>query len=280
MSFSDEVIVSRQNQHIVKLVKLSDRKHREEMRLFRFDGVKLLCEAIGRQVSLDGVFVRAGSEAHLDERMRTLCGVGFDDLSCRVFRVSPELFDRISEEKSPEGVICVANYIDKFHKMIKIEEGNVLQPTGGATLLLESVRDPSNVGAILRSAAALGVTRVILSEDCADLYHAKTVRAAMGTLFSMPIDRVQDLPRAIDALRRNGQRVFAATLDDRALPLHEVTFAPGDCVVIGNEGHGLSEDTVAACGQSVYIPMKADVESLNAAVAAALLMWELGKALT
>ena len=279
MSFSDEVIISRQNQHIVKLVKLSDRKYREGMRLFRFDGIKLLGEAIRRQVSVDSVFVRAGSEVRLDERLRELCGVGFDDLSCRAFRVSEDLFDRISEEKSPEGVICVANYIDKLHKMIKIEDGNFSQPTDGATVLLESVRDPSNVGAILRSAAALGVTQVILSADCADLYHAKTVRAAMGTLFSMPVCRVEDLPETIRRLRRNDRRVFAATLDDRALPLDAVTFVSGDCVVIGNEGHGLSEDTVAACGQSVYIPMQADVESLNAAVAAALLMWELGKAL-
>ena len=278
MPMVHDVIASRQNQHIVKLVKLSDRKHREEMRLFRFDGVKLLCEAIKREVPLDSVFVRAGSEERLDARMGELYGLSMKDLDCDVFRVSEDLFDRISEEKSPDGVISVANYIDKFHKMIKIEDGNLQWPTDQPTLLLESVRDPSNVGAILRSAAALGVTHVILSEDCADLYHSKTVRATMGTMFSMPLCRVSDMPAAVRFLRGRGQRVFASTLNDHSVSLDEVTFAPGDCVVIGNEGHGLSEDTVDACGQTVYIPMQADVESLNASVAAALLMWELGRA--
>ena len=277
MPIIHDVIASRQNQHVVKLVKLSDRKHREDMRLFRFDGVKLLCEAMKRGVSLESVFVRSGSEARIESRMRELYGFSLRDLRCDVFPVTEDLFDRISEEKSPEGVICVANYIDKFHKMIKIEDGNLSWPCDQPTLLLESVRDPSNVGAILRSAAALGVTHVMLSEDCADLYHAKTVRATMGTMFSMPVCRVSDMPAAVRFLKERGQRVFASTLNDQSVSLNEVTFVPGDCVVIGNEGHGLSQDTVDACGQTVYIPMQADVESLNASVAAALLMWELGR---
>ena len=277
MRVTDEVIVSRQNKHIVKLVKLSDRKHREDMRLFRFDGIKLLCEAVRRQVPLDSLFVRAGAAERLDNRMRDLYGISLDDVDCRMFRVSEELFDKISEEKSPEGVICVANYIDKFHKMYKIEDGNFSWPSDASALLLESVRDPSNVGAILRSAAALGVTHVILSEDCADLYHSKTVRASMGTMFSMSIDRVSQLPCVVRRLQDDGHRVFASTLDENAKPLDTVTFKAGDCVIIGNEGHGLQDETVTACDQTLYIPMQAQVESLNAAVAAALFLWEMGK---
>jgi TrmH family RNA methyltransferase len=147
-------------------------------------------------------------------------------------------------------------------------------------ILLESVRDPLNVGAIIRSAAALGVGHLILSADCADVYHPRTVRAAMGPLFSMPITRVEDLAGSVAALRAEGRPVYAAALDDTALrlgsfPLHDGETAA--CAVIGNEGHGLSEDVIRACTRSIYIPMEADTESLNAGVAAALLMWELCK---
>ena len=155
-------------------------------------------------------------------------------------------------------------------------------PEDAPVILLESVRDPLNVGAIIRSAAALGVGHLILSADCADVYHPRTVRAAMGPLFSMPMTRVEDLAGSIRALRASGRRVYAAALDDTALRLgsseqkEEQGSAPA-CAVIGNEGHGLSEAVIASCDRSIYIPMEADTESLNAGVAAALIMWEIGK---
>ena len=100
----------------------------------------------------------------------------------------------------------------------------------------------------------------------------------MGTLFSQQIDRVDDLTVAIAALRADGRRVYAAALDERAARLDELDARAGDCAVIGNEGHGLSAETLAACTSSVYIPMTDRAESLNAAVAAAVLMWEFCRA--
>ena len=99
----------------------------------------------------------------------------------------------------------------------------------------------------------------------------------MGTLFDQRIDRVSDLPAAILALRESGRRVFAAALTEEASVLGEFPLQRGDCVVIGNEGHGLSEETVRACDGCVIIPMTARAESLNAAVAASILMWEFSK---
>lgn len=148
---------------------------------------------------------------------------------------------------------------------------------GERIVLLESVRDPANVGAIIRSAAAMGIDRLILSADCADIYHPKAVRGSMGTLFSQPIDRVPALSPVITQLREHGRRVFAAALDADALRLGSFVPQSGDCVVIGNEGHGLCPETVAACDRSVIIPMTARAESLNAAVAASILMWEFSR---
>ena len=275
MDFSSEVIRSRQNRAVTELEKLNDRREREAAGMFRFDGVKLAAEAIGAGVKLPQVFLREENAAAVAEVLRRK--TGRDILSCagRVLLLENGLFDRVSEEKSPEGVICVAKYIDKLQKKITIYSSNSFSELAGERIvLLESVRDPANIGAMIRSAAALGVDRLILSEDCADIYHPRAVRAAMGTLFNQRIDRTDRLSEVIGQLRESGRRVFAAALDPAAQKLG--TFRPekGDCVVIGNEGHGLSEETVRACGNSVYIPMSGRAESLNAAVAAAILIWE------
>lgn len=279
--FQDAPITSRQNRRIVSLCKLTDRGERERTGSFRFDGVKLLCEALRREVPLEAVFLRAGGAARVESRMAELYGLTPEGLACPVFAVEDSLFDRISEENAPEGVICVAKTLDKCHKMYKINMEGFPDIPDAPAILLESVRDPVNVGAIIRTAAALGMGCVILSRDCADIYHPRTLRAAMGTLFSMPLLRVDDLAGAIAALRRTGRLVYAAALDGNAARLGELPLAGegqgAPCAVIGNEGHGLSPSVIDACDRAVYIPMQGDTESLNASVAAALLMWELGR---
>ncbi len=278
MSFSPEIITSRQNRRVVDVYKLLTKKERDHTRLFRFDGVKLLEEAFHKGVEIHSIFLR---ESDAQAIQAALAERGADAVlhrSAGVFYLTEEVFDKISEEKSPQGVITVAKYIDKFQKFATIyNSDDFLRMKKERIVLLESVRDPSNLGAIIRSAAAFGVDRLILSDDCADLYHPKTVRASMGTLFDFPIDQVADLPAAIHGLRAGGRRVYAAALTDRALELDQLTGQAGDCVVIGNEGHGLSQTVMDACTDAVIIPMSERAESLNAAVAAAILMWEFSK---
>jgi TrmH family RNA methyltransferase len=291
--FDGELITSRQNRRVVELMKLDDRRARENTRRFRFDGVKLLCEAMRRGVALDSLFLRAGTAEKVADRMMELYGCSLAEVGCPIFAVEDSLFEKISQENAPDGVITVAKYIDKFHKNIIIYNKDEILLPNAPVLLLESVRDPLNVGAIIRSAAALGVGHLILSGDCADIYHPRTVRAAMGPLFSMPITRVEDLAGSIRALREDGRAVYAAALDDTALRLGSSDWnaeqgrdtpscgasscGAHSCAVIGNEGHGLSESVISACDRTVYIPMQADTESLNAGVAAALIAWELCK---
>lgn len=281
--FDGEIISSRQNRRIVDLMKLDDRRAREKTRTFRFDGVKLFCEAIRRGVELDSVFLRVSTAQKVAERVQELYGYALSDAGCPVFGVEDDLFEKISQENAPDGVITVAKYIDKSHNSIIIymeDEDSV--DRDAPLLLLESVRDPLNVGAIIRSAAALGVGRIVMSADCADIYHPRTLRAAMGPLFSMPITRVEDLSKTVQSLRASGRKIYAAALDDTAIRLGSEEFSrdrDGHSVgaVIGNEGHGLTEAVMTACDRSVYIPMEADTESLNAGVAAALIMWEMSK---
>lgn len=274
MFFGEEIIRSRQNRAVVELCKLSDKKGRETTKSFRFDGVKLFEEAFRKGLEIALVALRESNAARLCEQLSQSCGSPFDGVG-RVLVLCDDLFDKISEEKSPEGIITVAKYIDKFQKNVTIyNSAYFLEMKNERLVLLESVRDPSNIGAIIRSAAAIGADRLIISADCADIYNPRAVRASMGTLFDQPIDRVEDLPAVIRGLRESGRRVFAAALNENAKRLGSFELCDGDCVVIGNEGHGLSDETVAACDGSVIIPMTARAESFNAAVAASILMWE------
>ena len=278
MNFDAEIVRSRQNRAVVELCKLTDRKAREASRSFRFDGIKLLGEAIRNGVVPERIFFRESDAERLIRQITDAYGATAFDGVARILVLCDDLFDKISEEKSPEGVISVAKYIDKLQKNATIYNSAYFSELADqSVVLLESIRDPSNVGAVIRSAAAMGVDRLIISADCADIYHPRAVRASMGTLFNQHIDRVADLPAVIRGLRESGRRVFAAALDDRAQRLGSFEILCGDCVVIGNEGHGLSPETLEASSGSVLIPMSARAESLNAAVAASILMWEFSK---
>ncbi len=278
MLFSGEIIRSRQNKNIVELCKLTDRKARETTRTFRFDGIKLLEEAIKNDVEICAVFLSVSAQERVLDFLHERFGESYEDRIEKCFLVSDDIFEKISEEKSPEGVITIAKYIDKLQKNATIYNSvNFLQMKNEHIVLLESVRDPSNVGAIIRSAAAIGIDRLILSADCADIYHPRAVRGSMGTVFNQRIDRVTDLATTIREMRESGRRVFAAALDERALSLGEFEILAGDAVVIGNEGHGLSKEVIAACTGNVIIPMSERAESFNAAVAASILMWEFAK---
>ena len=278
MLFTGEVIRSRQNKNIVELCKLTDRKAREATKTFRFDGIKLLEEAIRNDVEICAVFLSSSAQERVLGGLRKRFGESYENRIEKCLVVSDDIFDKISEEKSPEGVITIAKYIDKLQKNATIcNSVHFLQDKNESIVLLESVRDPSNVGAIIRSAAAIGIDRLILSADCADIYHPKAVRGSMGTLFNQRIDRVEDLAATVKVLRESGRRVFAAALDERAFSLGDFEILAGDAVVIGNEGHGLSQEVIDACGNSVIIPMSERAESFNAAVAASILMWEFAK---
>ncbi len=272
MQYGSEIITSSQNKYVSLARALSERKQRQKSSLFRFDGVKLLCEAVTRGIELDFLLVRESTLGDVSEKAERLYSLTLEDLNCRVIAVTDSVFDKISEENAPEGVIAVAKYDDSRHRELRAEE--IAVDEGERILLLESVRDPQNVGAILRTAAAFSVDRLIMGRDCADIYNSKTLRASMGAVFSTRIDRVSSIPETVLKLRGSGRRVFAAALDDRAMRLGDTCFEPSDCVVIGNEGHGLSNETILACDASVYIPMAERVESLNAAVAASVIMWE------
>lgn len=273
-----EKISSRQNPLIRRVAKLQERKYRDAEKLFLINGLKLSAEAIMADLSLPYIFLRSDSVQKCIDWLRRETGDRIATYESAFIAVDDAVFDKISTEKSPEGVICVARYIDKCHKTATIEGKIAPMPENrDRMLILESIRDPGNLGTIIRSASALGVSRLVLSRDCADLYNPKTVRASMGTLFHQAIDIVEAPLSEYIRLVAQNRRVFATALDHTAKKLGSFPLAETDCFVIGNEGHGISADTLEACPQKVFIPMQEGTESLNAAIAATICMWELAR---
>ena len=258
-----EFISSRNNDYIVYCNSLHEKKNRERDGVFIFEGVKLFNEAVSRKVQLLTVVFTQERQSlvyPLDDSVRKIC-------------VSDSVYQKISTEKSPSGIFCIAKAIDKFHKIATIYNNNI----NGSKLILNSLRDPGNLGTVIRTALAFGIDEVILSEDCADIYNEKTVRASMGCIFSQNITVCKSIPQAIDSLKSEGFKVYATALNDSSLCLDDIQCDEKTVFIIGNEGHGLDSEIISHASASLIIPMPGGAESLNASVASTILIWEMYK---
>lgn len=265
-----QYISSKSNPLAVRISKLKEKKYRKSEGLFRFDGIKLFLECIQNGAPVAYVFLaESASEKYRDT-------VENSGIAASFYILSDEVFSKLTDEQSPEGIITVCKNLDSITKE---DDFDVIAGTlkGKSVLMLESIRDVGNMGTIMRSAKAFGIDALLVSSDCADLYNPKTIRAAMGALFTQRVIVVDDISLLIKAFRDNGTRVFAAALEREAKKLGSFELKKGDVIVIGNEGHGLSNDVISACDECVYIPMESGSESLNASIAASVCMWELYK---
>lgn len=252
------------------MAKLKDKKYRKSEELFRFDGIKLFLEAIQNGAPVRYVFLSESADVRLKDAVEQ------SNVSAAMYILSDEVFAKLTDEQSPEGIITVCQ---NLNNITKVEDTNELASSlsSSSVLMLESVRDTGNMGTILRSAKAFGMDAIVVTSDCADLYNPKTIRAAMGALFTQRIIVVEDAPSAVKAFSQNGAKVFAAALERNARRLGSFELQRGDVILIGNEGHGLSREAIDACDECIYIPMEAGSESLNASIAASVCMWELYK---
>ncbi len=272
----NEIITSRSNPTVKWLCTLAQKKGREESRCFITDGVKLMQEAFSAALPVTHVIVEEEMQGSVLDKLSAYT----EDEKYRdteIITVSKGVFEKISTEKAPQGVICVIKYLDFFYNINIIYNDEFLSKTNERAIILYDVRDPSNLGSVIRSSVAFGTEHIILLGSCADVYNPKTVRSAMGSLFRVKITSASDSSAAIRAIRKSGRRVLAAELNERALSVDEIALKASDVVMIGNEGHGIPEDISVLCDGSVYIPISSRTESLNASVAAAIFMWEQGK---
>ena len=262
----DFEITSRQNPLVVRLAKLTDKRHRAAERMFLCEGIKLAEEAAEAGAVR---YLLCTPDAAALPRVQAVIRKASDTDGCTTVSVTREVMEKISTENAPQGVIAVCGMLDERHR-----DGAAELLPGSPLMILDRVRDPGNLGTIMRSAAALGMDELILCGDCADIYSSKTVRGSMGALFRLRLSLCRDTAAAVRGIQAAGRRVLAAALTEGALPIKKAGLRSSDCTAIGNEGHGLSATVLDLADGSVIIPMRAGNESLNAAVAAAVFMWE------
>ncbi len=257
-----ERIVSKDNERIKLLAKLQkSRRTREESGTFVAEGVRLAREVLAGGLAVRQAFATEAAAGRYAAVWEALC-----QKAQEAFWLAESLEEKISDVRSPQGIYCICDIPRPAPQDMVC---------AGKLLALDRLQDPGNLGTILRTADAFGAGGVILGGQCADCFSPKVVRSTMGSVFRLPVWQVEDLARTLLDLRREGFVCFGAALDETARRLGEVVFPARTVAVIGNEGNGISPQVLAACQQTLYIPMKGKAESLNAGVAASLILWEM-----
>lgn len=256
------IIESRKNQTIVKSRGLlAEKKFREKENLIAVEGAKLCSEAIDAGLNPEYGIISEEAEKKFPECVQKIKS------RCTVYTVTNEIYLYMSSQKSPQGIFLAIKLLDKSEKIDRIVVKEKI-------LLLDRIQDSGNLGTMIRTSEAFGIDGIILSEECADPFSPKTLRASMGSAFRMPI-AVCPLKEAVTKLKENGVTLYAAMLDETAERLGEFVFPKKTALVIGNEGQGVRREIAEQC-RKVYIPITG-AESLNAAAAAAVICYEMGR---
>lgn len=256
----DITITSMRNKKIVEARKLKRRLHREEKKRFLLEGIRGIEEALNTgariyEVLISPYLFRNARGSKLYERLV--------DAGVEIHGVTGEVLEFVADTETPQGIVAIVGFPD-------------LRPALHGTplvMLAYEIRDPGNLGTLIRSADAFGLAGIILSGDVVDPFNAKCIRATMGSIFRVPLmsfDRVED---SIEFLKRQGFSIVAADVNAKTLS-YDYDFQ-GKCgILLGSESHGLPREVVRLCDALVSIPMIGDAESLNAAVAGSVLMYE------
>lgn len=257
-----DLITSNKNPVIKEIKALFSRKYREESRLYFIEGIRFVEEALSEKAEIERILIseRLPYNKGGEEIIAKVRSAGFN-----YYSLSEKLFKEISDTESPQGIMAVLKARNWNLPDIIEDRNNIL--------VLESLQDPGNMGTIIRTADAAGITGVILSKGCVDIYNPKVLRSTMGSVFRVPIYISNDLHETIQTMKSKGIKVYAAHLKGN-INYFEANFKVNTAIVIGNEANGISDDVAEVSDMLVKIPMIGRAESLNASVAASLLMYE------
>jgi len=257
-------ITSRQNPKISSFRALTrDRKARLEAGELAIEGEKLFQEAVSSGLKPISVLITEKFSLKNNKFCEYAANL------CNIDIISDDLGEYISDTKSPQGVFFTLPLLDK-----SVNLNTIISSAGKKRLiLLDGLQDPGNVGTIIRSCDAFGADGLILSENSADINSPKVIRSAMGSAFRLPVCR-GNLTELLLELKAEGVELISSVLNKGAEKLGSFVFPGKCCVIIGGEGAGISQEAANLCGRELYIPIK-NAESLNAAVAASIIMYEM-----
>lgn len=257
-------ITSRENPAVRRAVRLmTNARERRKSGLIICEGARLCSDAVESGVHGEEFFCTAAAMDRYPEYIEKLM-----ENSSEIYEITEEVAEKISDTNSSQGIFLTA-------KAPMVENNLDTLKVTGQYVLLEGLQDPSNVGSIFRTAEALGIDGIILTENCASCFAPKSLRAGMGAMFRIPIFQTSNAAENMRIAAGKNMRPMAAVPCADASDITGIKFFKGAIMCIGNEGNGLTDELIEACPERVTIPMNGRAESLNAATSAAILMWEM-----
>jgi len=256
------MITSSKNQ-ILKIVKsLKMKKSRDINKMFFIEGTRFFNEALAAEREIINIFLSetfskstAAAEIKEDVRLKNTL----------IYVVTDEIFKSLSDTENPQGILAVLEtFQNKDNDILKNAE---------FIIVLDSLQDPGNVGTIIRTADAAGVDALILSKNCADIFNPKVLRSTMGSVFHVPILQSENITEIIKMLKLSGVKIFASHLGGKK-DFYKQDLSGRVAFVIGNEANGLKDEIIEMADEIIRIPMPGKTESLNASVAASVIMYE------
>lgn len=256
------MITSPGNARVKSVVNMRQKaKVRREADAFLTEGIKMFLEAPVQRIR--EVYISESFSCQ-DEKTERAVREKLKSVPYEV--VSEEVFRKISDTCSPQGILCI---MQAYHYVLE----DMLKKERPLLLLLEDIQDPGNLGTMIRTGEGAGIDGVIMSRDTVDIYNPKTIRATMGSVYRVPFFYAEDLHQTMKQLQEKNIRIYAAHLKGEST-YDECDYTSGSGFLIGNEGNGLKKDTADLADSYMKIPMEGSVESLNAGIAAAILMYE------
>jgi len=258
-------ITSARNPLIKEIKSLHRKKGRMKNNAFIIEGIKIINEAIENDYPIEKIL-------YTDQLLENREGVDFLNRlqnTCSLIYVSSNVFKEISDTENPQGILAVAQLRYRTIDEIILENNPFL-------LYLDEVQDPGNMGTIIRTADAFNIDGIIISQGCVDPYNPKVVRATMGSIFRTPLYFASDGLDMLKDLREKGIKIYSTSLQG-SIPIYDADYNGGLVLVIGNESKGVREDIQRMSNILIKIPMPGKAESLNAGVAASIIMYEVLK---
>lgn len=253
-------ITSKDNETIKHIKKLKEKKYREEYKEFIVEGIKMIEEAISEGAKIKSIIICEDCKtqgAIPNELMYEIA-----KLNC--IYVAEKIFNTITDVINPQGIMAV---IEKPQA-----KENTIDFSANVSLLLDNIQDPGNMGTILRTADSLNMKQIIVSKGSADVYNLKVVRSTMGAIFRVKVIEVEDLSKVIKEMKKHKIKVYATDLQtDKSI--YDVDYLKS-AIVIGNEANGVSSRVLEEASERIKIPMIGKTESLNAAVATSVILYE------
>lgn len=254
-------ILSTQNAKVKEWAQLLEKKHRDKQGKFIVEGIHLVSEVLRSDWDIDCIVydTEKGIPAELREDIDHYSG------GAQYIAVSEAVLSKCTDTKTPQSVFAIV------YKRNSLTD-RLLESNRSLVMVLDNVQDPGNVGTIIRSSDAAGATGIVLGKGCADLYNPKTIRSTMGSLFHLPVIE-SDLSELLPVAKQKGHLVLSTSLQ-ASQSCYEFDFTTGAWIVIGNEGKGISAEVSELVDQHILIPMQGQAESLNAAMASTILLFE------